>query len=41
MGDYILATTTETDGQGMIKEPGAINGGFFKQSDVPEPPPPS
>lgn len=36
MGDYILATTTETDGQGMIKEPGAINGGFFKQSDVPE-----
>ena len=35
MGDYILATTTETDEQGMIKQPGAINGGFFKHSDVP------
>ena len=28
MGDYVLATTTETDAQGP-KRPGAINGGFF------------
>jgi hypothetical protein len=29
MGDYVLATTTETDENRMIKTPGAINGGFF------------
>ncbi len=28
MGDYVLATTTETDEKGP-KKPGAINGGFF------------
>jgi uncharacterized protein len=28
MGDYVLATTTETDGSSP-KESGAINGGFF------------
>jgi uncharacterized protein len=28
MGNYVLATTTETDEQGP-KKPGAINGGFF------------
>jgi uncharacterized protein len=28
MGQYVLATTTETDEQGP-KNPGAINGGFF------------
>ncbi len=28
-GDYVLASTTETDDKGMIKKPGAINGGFF------------
>lgn len=28
MGDYVLATTTETDRKGP-KNPGAINGGFF------------
>jgi predicted enzyme related to lactoylglutathione lyase len=28
MGNYVLATTTETDGTGP-KQPGAINGGFF------------
>lgn len=28
MGDYVLATTTETDARGPV-EPGAINGGFF------------
>ncbi|OGK14405.1 glyoxalase [Candidatus Roizmanbacteria bacterium RIFCSPLOWO2_01_FULL_38_12] len=30
MGNYILATTTETDKKGMVKKPGAINGGFFE-----------
>jgi predicted enzyme related to lactoylglutathione lyase len=35
MGNYVLATTTETDAQGPTK-PGAINGGFFpKQPDWP------
>src|SRR6187402_2932881 len=29
MGHYVLATTTDTDDQGMIKNPGAINGGFY------------
>ena len=28
MGNYVLATTTETDEKGP-KRPGAINGGFF------------
>jgi uncharacterized protein len=35
MGDYVLATTTETDESGP-KQPGAINGGFFpKKPDWP------
>jgi predicted enzyme related to lactoylglutathione lyase len=35
MGNYVLATTTETDEQGP-KTPGAINGGFFpKKPDWP------
>lgn len=35
MGNYVLATTTETD-QGRPKTPGAINGGFFpKKADWP------
>lgn len=35
MGDYVLATTTESDQNGP-REPGAINGGFFpKQPDRP------
>jgi len=29
MGDYVVAATTETDENMMIKKPGAINGGFF------------
>jgi predicted enzyme related to lactoylglutathione lyase len=33
MGDYVLATTTETDEKGRPKNPGAINGGFFPKSD--------
>ena len=35
MGDYVLATTTESDERGP-KKPGAINGGFFpKKPDWP------
>ena len=35
MGNYVLATTTETD-EGGPKKPGAINGGFFpKRPDWP------
>jgi len=30
MGNYILASTTETDKKGMVKKPGTINGGFFE-----------
>ncbi len=33
MGDYVLATTTEPDETGRPKNPGAINGGFFRKSD--------
>jgi predicted enzyme related to lactoylglutathione lyase len=32
MGNYVLATTTETD-EGGPKRPGAINGGFYTKSD--------
>lgn len=32
MGEYVLAETTETDENMMIKKPGAINGGFFLQN---------
>ena len=33
MGGYILVSTTETDRNGMPKNPGAINGGFYKKTD--------
>lgn len=32
MGNYVLATTTETDASGP-RSPGAINGGFFPKDD--------
>jgi uncharacterized protein len=32
MGNYVLATTTETDESGP-KKPGAINGGFYAKTD--------
>jgi len=32
MGDYVVATTTESDETGRPKNPGAINGGFFPKS---------
>ncbi len=36
MGDYVIAATTETDENRMVKRPGAINGGFFpKKPDWP------
>jgi uncharacterized protein len=34
MGNYVLATTTETDEAGP-KRPGAINGGFFPRQQDP------
>lgn len=33
MGNYLMAHTTETDANQMIKVPGAINGGFFDYQD--------
>jgi predicted enzyme related to lactoylglutathione lyase len=36
MNDYVLVTTTESDEDGRPKNPGAINGGFYKKSaDMP------
>ncbi len=29
MGEYVIVTTTETDGNRMAKKPGEINGGFY------------
>ena len=31
MGDYVVVATSEVDENNMIKEPGRINGGFFKK----------
>ncbi len=36
MGGYIVAQTTETDGQGMVKTPGNINGGFYAKTAAPD-----
>lgn len=33
MGNYVLAQTSETDQDGMVKTPGNINGGFFEYKD--------
>lgn len=33
MGNYVLVQTTETDENGMIQNPGAINGGFYPKND--------
>jgi predicted enzyme related to lactoylglutathione lyase len=33
MGNYVLATTTDSDENGRPKNPGAINGGFFQRSE--------
>lgn len=33
MGEYVVVTTTETDENRMITQPGAINGGFYRRSE--------
>ncbi|MFL6526225.1 MAG: VOC family protein [Nitrososphaera sp.] len=33
MGNYVLATTTDSDEKGSPKRSGAINGGFFQKTD--------
>jgi uncharacterized protein len=39
MGAYVLAGTSETDENRMVKTPGTINGGFFpKNPDAPSNP---
>ncbi len=35
MGGYVVVQTTETDDKGMIKKPGAINGGFYQKIENP------
>lgn len=32
MGNYVVAQTAETDANGMVERPGAINGGFYKKT---------
>lgn len=39
MGNYVVATTTETDPETMMtKTPGQINGGFFERAKENQPP---
>ena len=35
MGNYIVVQTTETDEKGMVKTPGAINGGIYQKTKDP------
>jgi predicted enzyme related to lactoylglutathione lyase len=35
MGNYVVAQTAETDENGMVQTKGAINGGFYQQTDDP------
>ena len=35
MGNYVVAHTAETDANGMVKTPGAINGGFYQKTENP------
>ncbi len=35
MGNYVVVHTTETDDKGMVKTPGAINGGFYQKTENP------
>ena len=35
MGEYVVVTTAEADGKGRPKDPGTINGGFFKKPQDP------
>jgi uncharacterized protein len=34
MGYYVTVSTTETDEKGMIKNPGAINGGLYPKNEA-------
>jgi predicted enzyme related to lactoylglutathione lyase len=36
MGNYVVAHTTATDEDGMVKTPGNINGGFYAKTDSPD-----
>jgi predicted enzyme related to lactoylglutathione lyase len=36
MGNYVVAHTTQTDDDGMVKTPGNINGGFYAKTDSPD-----
>ncbi len=36
MGNYVVAQTTDTDQDGMVKTPGHINGGFYAKTDAPD-----
>jgi predicted enzyme related to lactoylglutathione lyase len=36
MGGYVVAQTTDTDADGMVKTPGNINGGFYAKTDAPD-----
>jgi uncharacterized protein len=33
MGNYVIATTTDSDERGRPTKPGSINGGFFQKTD--------
>src|SRR3989344_4412369 len=35
MGNYVVAHTSETDDKGMMKKPGAINGGVYAKTASP------
>ncbi len=35
MGNYVVAQTSETDENGMVKTPGTINGGFYQKTENP------
>src|SRR5438105_532924 len=37
MGNYIVAVTSETDKNRMVKTPGTINGGFYQKSKSTNP----
>ncbi len=38
MGNYVTVSTAETDENGMVKTPGAINGGFYSRRDASDHP---
>ncbi len=35
MMDYVVVHTAETDENNMVKQPGAINGGFYQRTEDP------